>query len=219
MDSTNKEIDNAIRRSPGRPKTHTDAERRAAIVDVARRTFTEFGYLGTTTDEVAARCRISKQTLYKLFPSKSDIFLAVVRAHRRMMLDLPRPAEEDDPVETVLEKIFMIEIDQQAESERAAFIHAIVEESVSAPELSDILRREGVDLARRQLAAWLDEQGSKGGLQLEDSESAAQMLMDMMLGAVRPLGRIWDSRELRQEHLRRCIRVFINGSRSAVSGT
>jgi AcrR family transcriptional regulator len=219
LNSTNKEIDNAIRRAPGRPKTYTDAERRAAIVDVARRTFTEFGYLGATTDEVAARCRISKQTLYKLFPSKSDIFLAVVRAHRRMMLDLPRPAEEDDPVETVLEKIFMIEIDQQAENERAAFIHAIVEESVSAPELSDILRREGVDLARRQLATWLDEQGSKGGLQLEDSESAAQMLMDMMLGAVRPLGRIWDSRELRQEHLRRCIRVFINGSRSAVSGT
>ncbi len=78
------------KRGRGRPKTQGDSQRREAIIDTARNTFIELGYQGTTTDIVAQRCQISKQTLYRLFPSKAELFVAIVANHRQFMLELPR---------------------------------------------------------------------------------------------------------------------------------
>ncbi|AYD04340.1 TetR/AcrR family transcriptional regulator [Neorhizobium sp. NCHU2750] len=201
----------ADKRPRGRPKTFSDEDRRKAIVDEARRTFVELGYRGTTTDIVAARCRISKQTIYNVFSSKADLFLAVVASHRQMMLALPRPAGEDRPVEDVLEDIFMIDIDETDEREREAFISFVIEESSQAPELGEVLRREGVERSRQLLADWLDLQVAQQKLVLEDRMSGARMLMDMLFGGMGPANRDWQTRQDRRRHLRRCIEVFVRG--------
>lgn len=202
-----------IKRSRGRPKTQSDDERRKAIVDEARHTFIELGYRGTTTDIVAARCHISKQTLYRVFESKAELFLAVVGSHRRMMLDLPRPAEEDRPVAEVLEDIFMIDIDEEAEREREAFISFVIRESQQVPELVDILHREGVDRSRKLLAEWLDLQVARKTIAIDNTLSGARMLMDLLFGGMAgPGSRDWKDREDRNRHLRRCIGVFVRGN-------
>ncbi len=202
-----------IKRSRGRPKTQSDDERRKAIVDEARHTFIELGYRGTTTDIVAARCHISKQTLYRVFESKAELFLAVVGSHRRMMLDLPRPAEEDRPVADVLEDIFMIDIDEEAEREREAFISFVIRESQQVPELVDILHREGVHRSRKLLAEWLDLQVARKTIAIDNTLSGARMLMDLLFGGMAgPGSRDWKDREDRNRHLRRCIGVFVRGN-------
>lgn len=175
----------------------------------------ELGYRGTTTDIVAARCRISKQTIYNVFASKADLFLAVVGSHRRMMLALPRPVEEDRPVQDVLEDIFMIDIGERDEREREAFISFVIEESFRTPELGEILRREGVDRSRRHLADWLDLQVAQRKLAIEDTLSGARMLMDMLFGGAGPANRNWQAMDDRRRHLRRCIQVFVRGTRPA----
>lgn len=201
------------KRQRGRPKTHSDEDRRKAIVDEARRTFIELGYRGTTTDIVAARCHISKQTIYRVFASKADLFLAVVGAHRQLMLALPRPAGEDRPPGKVLEEIFMIDIDEAAEQERGAFISFVIQESAQIPELADILRREGIDQSRSQLADWLDMQVANKKLALDDTMSGARMLMDLLFGGMGPASHDWKTRADRRQHLRRCIDLFVRGSR------
>ena len=40
--------------------------------------FVRHGYLGATTDEVAARAAVSKQTLYKHFADKQHLFAEVI---------------------------------------------------------------------------------------------------------------------------------------------
>ncbi len=40
--------------------------------------FLQHGYLGATTDEVAARASVSKQTLYKHFPDKQHLFAETI---------------------------------------------------------------------------------------------------------------------------------------------
>ncbi len=205
-----------IKRSRGRPKTRSDEERRQAIVEEARRTFVELGYRGTTTDIVSARCHISKQTIYRVFESKADLFLAVVGSHRRMMLALPRPEDEDRPVDEVLEDIFMIDIDETAEREREAFISFVIREAEQVPEIGDILRREGVEQSRKLLAEWLDLQVVRKQIMLDDTLSGARMLMDLLFGGlVGPASRDWRNRQDRNRHLRRCIDVFVRGVRPA----
>ncbi len=201
-----------MKRSRGRPKTQSDDERHKAIDDEARRTLVELGYRGTTTDIVAARCHISKQTIYRVFESKADLFLAVVGSHRRMMLALPRPEEEDRPVDEALQDIFMIDIDEAAEREREAFIFFVMQESAQVPELGDILRREGVERSRGLLAEWLDIQVARKKIAIDDTLSGARMLMDLLFGGlVGPASRDWKNREDRNRHLRRCIDVFVRG--------
>ncbi len=49
------------------------------LLDAALELFVEKGFAATRTDEVAQRAGVSKGTLYLYFPSKEDLFKAVVR--------------------------------------------------------------------------------------------------------------------------------------------
>jgi AcrR family transcriptional regulator len=213
MDSI--EDDNPIntRKQRGRPKLVSDVTQRKAIIFGAWRLFIEGGYRNFTTDEVAARCKISKRTLYKLFSSKADLFVAIVDAHRQSMLALP--GEYDDlPLEEALERIFKIDSDANSYRERIAFLRFAIGEAVQFPELDAILREHGADKSLSLLAEWLDRQRAR--VDIDNVYSAAKMLMDMIFGAVvvKAGGELeWPADEDRRLHMRRCIHVFLNGVR------
>jgi AcrR family transcriptional regulator len=209
------------KRARGRPKKIDDRLRRTEIIDCARKTFVEFGFAGTTTDLVASRCKISKQTLYSFFAHKSDLFLAVVIAHRELVLALPRPVGEDLPLEQAIARIFRLDIDEDSERERDAFINLLVRESEQYPEISELLYTKGALPARQLLADWLAAQKTLGRLDIADTLNGARMLMDMIFGAIgRPHHRSldWPDRNALRLYQRLCIAVFIRGH-SATAAT
>jgi TetR/AcrR family transcriptional regulator, mexJK operon transcriptional repressor len=59
-------------------ETDRTERRRQAIIKAATEVFVRHGYLGATTDEVAARASVSKQTLYKYFADKQQLFAQVI---------------------------------------------------------------------------------------------------------------------------------------------
>lgn len=203
------------RRPRGRPKALSDAARRSAILAQARLIFLERGYAGTTTELVATRCRISKQTLYRLFPSKTELFRALVVDHRSTMLRLPLE-RSDLPPEEAIAAIFRVGLSASADRERLAFLDFALHEARTFPELGEMVRHDGGEAARALLAGWLEAQHVAGILTIEHADSAARMLMDIVFGAMihlpggPPEGR---HRAERDAHLRRCIRIFIEGVR------
>ncbi len=56
----------------------TSQERRAAIVAAALRLFSERGFRGTTTRELAAAVGVSEPVLYEHFKSKRELFRAII---------------------------------------------------------------------------------------------------------------------------------------------
>jgi TetR/AcrR family transcriptional regulator len=58
----------------------TSQERREAIIRSAIELFSERGFQGTTTRELAKACGVSEPTLYQHFPSKSDLYSAIIDA-------------------------------------------------------------------------------------------------------------------------------------------
>ncbi len=52
--------------------------RRTAAVEAASVVFLRYGYARTTMAELAAAAELSRPTLYELFPSKDDLFAAVI---------------------------------------------------------------------------------------------------------------------------------------------
>src|ERR1700733_6795521 len=200
-------------RTRGRPKCVPDDTQCTPMVNGARRLFVKKGYGATTTDDIAAECKISKQTLYRLFPGKSALFAAVVSALGQKCLDLPRD-DDDLPLADSLARIFMADISEEAERERVEILRLVIVEGRNCPELSDILKRHGLEFSRTELADWLTRQSARGRLKAGDMTALAQMLIDMVFGAI-TLGNIGGlggpGVEQRRAHIHNCINVFLHG--------
>ena len=70
--------------SPGSDDPQVKRERRkearpGELLDAALELFVEKGFAATRSEEVAARAGVSKGTLFLYFPSKEELFKAVVR--------------------------------------------------------------------------------------------------------------------------------------------
>lgn len=202
-------------RKRGRPKMHSDAEQSGAIAETARQLFLEHGYGGSTMSMLAARCRMSKRTLYRLFPGKKDVLAAVVALHRHSMLGLPL-ADESLPLAQALERILQVDIDPDLDKERQTLLRMMLVEGAQNPEIVEVMRTFGADKARGMLAEWLQQQKDLGRADVGDPVVAATMLMDMTFGA-RLLksndGPSWPGGEARSAYLRQCIHIFVNGVR------
>ncbi|MGO9818829.1 MAG: TetR/AcrR family transcriptional regulator [Acidocella sp.] len=202
-------------RGRGRPKAVPDEAQRAIIVACARELFLEKGYGCTTTEDIAVRCHISKQTLYRLFPDKSAIFAAVIDGHSRTMFDLS--SDYDNlPLEEALERMFKVNISEEAENERVALLRLIVAESMRFPELGAIVKRNGYERLLQDLTDWLAYQRTRGLIETDDIDCAARMLMNLVFGSIITEAvsiSEWSGAAKRQADIRRCIAVFLNGVR------
>ena len=77
----------------------TADERRTALVEAAIPVFAEHGFRAASTVEIARAAGISQAYLFRLFPTKVDLFLAVCEKSRERMLTAFREADEERPAD------------------------------------------------------------------------------------------------------------------------
>src|SRR4051794_1345845 len=65
--------------SPTKRTLSTAEERREAVLEAGMSVFAERGFLGTPTTDVAKAAGISQAYLFRLFPTKTDLVIAVVQ--------------------------------------------------------------------------------------------------------------------------------------------
>ena len=81
------------------PRPSQIDEQRKKLLPIVCRTFSELGYRRTTTAELAQRCKVRENILYRLWPDKKAMFLAAIddifqsRAEKweQILVDLPDP--------------------------------------------------------------------------------------------------------------------------------
>ena len=66
------------RKAPRQQRSQQTVDR---IVEAAARVFNEAGYLGTTTNEIAADAGVSIGSLYQYFPNKDALLIEIARRH------------------------------------------------------------------------------------------------------------------------------------------
>ncbi|MDK2955131.1 MAG: TetR/AcrR family transcriptional regulator, mexJK operon transcriptional repressor [Desulfovibrionales bacterium] len=197
----------------GRPKTVCHEQQKALIASAAQKLFAENGYARTTVDKIAATCRVSKQTLYRLFPTKLALFAAAVEAHRLEFLHFS-PEYDNLPLDEALEKIFKIDNFDLKKQLCTSFLRLALVESARFPELKATLRRHGGDTSRRELSQWLEKQHRRGRIRVDDAFSAATILLDMVFGSLirKEMGEFeCTSAEHRRQYVKLCISVFLHG--------
>jgi AcrR family transcriptional regulator len=137
----------------GRP---LDQTKEAAILSAAREAIARGGYEGTSVDEVARGAGTSKLTIYRRYPSKASLAVAVIEAMGRRMTV---PQRNSDPKLNLVRHLEFF----RSESERLAVVPmlaAAITEQVRIPSLLEALRHhylnptlelltESVELATR----------------------------------------------------------------------
>jgi AcrR family transcriptional regulator len=73
--------------SPTKRTLSTADERREAVLEAGMTVFAERGFLGTPTTDVAKAAGISQAYLFRLFPTKTDLVLAVVQRSNERIKD------------------------------------------------------------------------------------------------------------------------------------
>ncbi|MBB3035667.1 TetR/AcrR family transcriptional regulator [Hoyosella altamirensis] len=80
-------------RTPARKNTRLPrGARRAQLLNAASDVFASQGYHAAGMDEIAERAGVSKPVLYQHFPSKLDLYLAVLQAHVEKLISGVRQA-------------------------------------------------------------------------------------------------------------------------------
>jgi AcrR family transcriptional regulator len=153
-------------------------ERRAQLLDVARRVFGNSGFHAASMETVAKEAGVTKPILYDHFPSKKDLYLALLDAdlgalHEDVRAALDSPLGNRERIRASFQAYFDF-VDGHGEGFRL-----LMQETVSAEDAF----RERVAEIRDQILAEVAElivRESKGLLDREHAEIVALALIGMV---------------------------------------
>jgi AcrR family transcriptional regulator len=152
---------------------------KARILRAAFQAFTEDGYAGASTLDIARRAKVSKRDLYSNFGSKYAMLVACIesRADRlRLPPGLPIPRSREMLAATITAFAGNVVRESSDPAVIAAFRLAIAE-ATRSPEVAQALDTAGRDTARRALAEYLAGAQAAGLLGAGDpGELAVQYL-------------------------------------------
>jgi AcrR family transcriptional regulator len=181
------------------PHTRTD-KKRAQIRTAAEELFLQHGFQGTTTDAIAAAASISKETLYRYYARKEDLFVDVLRSltvERDVWVRLiERPAEPRDTrqLRALLRSAVQGLLDTMMQAEYLAMLRLIVAESPRFPELGDVFRQTVLEPGFAYIAMLL-RAGQRTGIVRDniDAPTVTRIFVGTLLTMVLPNGLIHSS--------------------------
>lgn len=167
--------------APASRRAHQRARKRAHILGAASRVFAARVYHQVTMDEIARAAHVGKGTLYRYFPSKEDLYLAIVdEAFALLTRRLEAEQAAALPPATALRR--MIEAIVETFARHLPFFRL-----VNQGEARLFLRKKQVIRARRAhiarfVAEVLDRGVETGAFRKVDPVLAPSMLIGMVWG-------------------------------------
>lgn len=154
--------------------------RRAAIVATARQAFLDHGYAATSMSTIAAALGGSKGTLWAYFPSKEDLFAAVLddvtAMFRQNLDDALQPGR--DCRTTLLD--FCERFSRKLTDPDSIRLHRlIVGEGGRFPEIGRIFYTRGPQMVLHRLSTYLATCMATGALRQDDPLRAAMVLIQL----------------------------------------
>ena len=190
------------------------AAKRAEILAAAVEVFFEEGYARTSMDRIIDRIGGSKRTIYSYFPSKEDLFKAIVTdATDRVLAALSPPLDNEDLRQNLITMSSRY-IDVLLSHECLGLFRAVVSEAQYFPEQADLFYERGPQRIVRHLAVFFRKKMAEGVIHVGDPELIAEQFLGMVLGDVlyrAALSRDWrpSKREIRRR-VEQAVEIFLS---------
>jgi TetR/AcrR family transcriptional repressor of mexJK operon len=166
--------------------------------------------------EIARYARASKETFYRHFPGKEDLFRAVVIRGARMVAgELSAVLLTHETPEKALAAFGELFLDRIVSKGSISYQRMMMMERERFPELVQSLRADGRERVRASLARYLDEQVARGRLRKMDTAAGARQFLDLvaaeMIMAATRCGRPKPSKAQIRQRVKEAIDCFLHG--------
>jgi AcrR family transcriptional regulator len=169
--------------SPSPVRQRRKQARPQELLDAALELFAQKGFSATRSDEVAARAGVSKGTLYLYFPSKEELFKAVVRSNiSALIAEGQQIADQFDGPSAELLRLLMHSWWQRVgETHAGCIAKIIIAEVRNFPELAQFYTDEVVLPSHRLIAGTLQRGIDRGEFRPVPLNEATHTLIAPML--------------------------------------
>jgi AcrR family transcriptional regulator len=153
------------------------------ILGAAFRAFTENGYAGTSTLEIATRAKVSKRDLYANFASKRDILIACIRGRAervRLPPDVPAP-QSRALLAATLTRFGTTIIREVSHPTVMATFRLAIAEAERSPEVAEVLQASR-SVSRDALAGALAQAQAAGVLGRGDPRQMMEAFFALLWG-------------------------------------
>lgn len=210
------------KRSRGRPQVRCDEDTRNIIIEAANRQFHENGYAAASIAAIAQEAGVSTKTLYRLFPTKADVFSDLISdriARFLLALDVGTLATTDlrQGLERMLTAYGMLTLSDDT----ITITRLVIGESDRFPEIAASFYEQAIVKTNNLMEDWLRKQADRGALALADPHAACGMLRGMMVMEPQRAAMLRQKPAPRIEEIaaraRMCADLFLRGTATARS--
>jgi AcrR family transcriptional regulator len=171
-----------VRRGRGRPQARCDEETRGVIFEAARHEFAVSGYAATSMDSVAGRAGVSTKTLYRLVPNKAALFEGMITSRIDAFASVVRVrACDGSDIKGALREALVVWGELILDGEVIALQRLILADGEKFPEIAETFYHKAIRRTEHTLANWLKAQSERGLIKVNDAETAAGMLLGMLV--------------------------------------
>jgi TetR/AcrR family transcriptional regulator len=193
-----------------------EVERRDEIVDAALEEFASQGFRGATIKRIAQRAHLKSHALiYWYFPSKEDLFQAVLGRHLPILrLVLDSAAVRDRPPEEVLPEIARSYLVMADRASAQRLLRLILPEVIRRPEMVDQLGGRMIARILDFVKTYLARQVELGRLRPHDVRASARAFIGMLLpqlGGKLLLQSLQADGLTDEEHIATIVAIFLRG--------
>ncbi|WP_178388339.1 TetR/AcrR family transcriptional regulator [Novacetimonas hansenii] len=164
----------------GRPPEMEECVRRERILEAACKVLQKHGYHGASMDKVAECSGMSKRTLYKMFPSKLELFQILIR--ERLFDVKPQVAPDAMTAEEELSTLLIDLACTILRPDRISLIRAIIAESSESGYVREIMAALEAGGEDNALEAWLQAYCRQQGYSNTNVRLWGKMLFGMTVG-------------------------------------
>ncbi|MFI8949142.1 TetR/AcrR family transcriptional regulator [Streptomyces sp. NPDC053750] len=168
-------------------------ERRESVIRAAMSEFAKGGYFGTSTEAIAKRVGVSQPYLFRLFPSKKAIFLAVaercLEETRRVFVEASEGLHGDEALHAMAEAYtrMIAEQPERLQMQLQTYVTVAAAEASGDHEFGEMVRKGWMEL-------WDAVHIPLGG---DVDETTTFMAFGMLINTLAGMGfppehRIWD---------------------------
>jgi TetR/AcrR family transcriptional regulator len=170
--------------SPSLPKRERRKQARPGeLLDAALDLFVEKGFATTRSEEVALRAGVSKGTLFLYFPSKQELFKAVVRENivRLQTEGLEEVARFEGPSAQLLEHLVLEWWRRYGATKASGISKLVMSESSNFPELARFFQDEVVTPGHALVRSVLQRGISRGEFRRVDLDMSVHSVLAPLL--------------------------------------
>lgn len=199
-----------------------EEDRVAELLDVATEVFIAHGFEGASTNEIARRANCSKTTFYSRFPTKQQLFIAVLERRMNMIFrEMSTALPVEPPIEGTLKEFGSRLVRLALSENQISLLRVVSMEAPRFPELADRFFELGPKRGQAELGRYMREQIKLGRLLKEDPQLMAEHFISLITGgpvrwAVLHLS-AYPSLKERQKRLDAAIKVFLRAYATTAS--